>query len=105
MMQQTLLFLMIVFFSGMSHSQSSQSRNINQNWVFKQLNDSTWLKASVPGCVHTDLINNSIIEDPYYRLNERKVQWVDKKDWVYQTTFNIVGQEFNKQNHELNFYL
>ena len=94
---------MVVFLAGKTHCQSPQSLNINENWVFKQLNDSTWLKASVPGSVHTDLINNGIIEDPYFRLNERKVQWVDKKDWVYQTTFNIVGQEFSKQNHELNF--
>ena len=46
---------------------------------------------------------NGIIEDPYYRLNERKIQWVDKKDWIYQTTFNLNNQEFNRQNHELNF--
>ena len=29
-------------------------------------------------------MDNGIIEDPYYRLNESKVQWVDKEDWVYK---------------------
>lgn len=30
---------------------------------------------------------NRIIEDPYFRLNERGVQWVDKEDWIYETHF------------------
>jgi len=46
---------------------------------------------------------NGIIEDPYYRLNERKVQWVDKKDWVYQCSFELSPDEFERQHHELRF--
>ena len=46
---------------------------------------------------------NGLIEDPFYRLNERKVQWVDKKDWVYQCSFEISPKEFERQHHELRF--
>ena len=101
-MLHTLFSLLISFLWGIAHGQSVQIRNLNENWVFKQSTDSVWIKASVPGTVHTDLINNGIIEDPYYRLNERKVQWVDKKDWICQPTYNLDNQEFNRQNHELN---
>ena len=79
------------------------SRVLDQNWSFKALEDSSWLRASVPGTIHTDLMANGIIEDPYYRLNERKVQWVDKKDWVYQCSFELSPDEFERQHHELRF--
>ena len=76
---------------------------IDSDWQFKELNEQYWLPAKVPGTIHTDLMDNGIIADPYYRLNERKVQWIDKKDWIYQTIFNLDKQSFNRQNHELNF--
>ena len=48
-------------------------------------------------------MDNGIIEDPYYRLNESKVQWVDKEDWIYKNTFNINKKEYQKQHHEIKF--
>ncbi len=38
--------------------------------------------------VHTDLLDNGLIEDPYYRLNERSLQWIDKEDWIYEVSFD-----------------
>ncbi len=49
----------------------------------------TWLAATVPGTVHTDLLTHGLIEDPFYRDNELSVQWVDKLDWLYRTTFEV----------------
>ena len=97
------LFVFLIFTSPINAQGNTITRSLIDNWSFKASNDSVWLKASVPGTIHTDLMANGIIEDPYYRLNERKIQWVDKKDWIYQTTFNLNNQEFNRQNHELNF--
>ena len=39
-----------------------------------------WLPASVPGCVHTDLMSAERIPDPFYRMNEDEVQLVAEKD-------------------------
>ena len=50
-----------------------------------------WLPATVPGCVHTDLIHAGVIPDPFVRLNEHGVAWVDERDWVYETTFTVDG--------------
>lgn len=44
-------------------------------------------------------MRNKIIEDPFFRLNERAVQWVDKEDWIYETTFN--SEEIIKCNNQL----
>jgi beta-mannosidase len=61
------------------------SKELNSGWQFAESGTDKWLPATVPGCVHTDLLDNEQIEDPFYRLNEHKLQWIDKKDWVYKT--------------------
>lgn len=74
------------------------------DWKFKQRRGiGIWYEATVPGVIHTDLIANNIIEDPFYRLNERGVQWVDKEDWIYQTTFVADKEILSKESIELVF--
>ena len=60
---------------------------LHENWQFRQVGKDKWQPATVPGCVHTDLLANGVIEDPFYRTNEKKQQWIDKVDWEYQTEF------------------
>jgi beta-mannosidase len=61
-----------------------------QNWQFRKVGDSTsWIKATVPGCVHTDLLHAGIIADPFYGNNEKTVEWVEREDWEYQTFFEV----------------
>ena len=47
------------------------------------------LPATVPGCIHTDLIAAKKIPDPFYRDNEQTVQWVSDKNWIYRRTFEV----------------
>ncbi len=47
----------------------------------------SWLPAEVPGHVHLDLMANGVIADPFLRMNEVGVQWVDLTDWSYRTKF------------------
>jgi beta-mannosidase len=58
-------------------------------WQFRQAGTGDWLPAAIPGTVHTDLLANGKIPDPFYRTNERDLQWIDKRDWEYQLAFNI----------------
>ncbi len=44
--------------------------------------------ATIPGTIHNDLIDNGIIEDPFYRNNENSVQWISNKVWIYTTIFD-----------------
>jgi len=46
---------------------------------------------------------NGLIEDPYFRLNERGVQWVDKEDWLYRTTFTATAGEASAENQRIVF--
>ena len=99
-----LIFILFCFCVSCKHELSVQETILNKNWVFKSIEDTFWIPANVPGSVHTDLLENDIIEDPYYRLNEHDLQWIDKKDWLYKTTFSISQLEFDKKNSFLEFY-
>lgn len=78
-------------------------KEMNEDWKFKQARLNNWYPATVPGVVHTDLMDNKIIEDPFFRLNERSMQWIDKEDWVYETTFRLTPEMMERQNIELVF--
>ena len=47
------------------------------------------LFATVPGCVHTDLLDNGIIKDIYYRDNSKDIQWIENCDFSYEKIFCI----------------
>ncbi|WP_327004652.1 glycoside hydrolase family 2 protein [Dactylosporangium sp. NBC_01737] len=44
--------------------------------------------ATVPGCVHTDLLAAGLIPDPYVDANELELAWIGRTTWVYETTFD-----------------
>ncbi|MGE5401109.1 MAG: glycoside hydrolase family 2 protein [Ignavibacteriales bacterium] len=48
-----------------------------------------WYKASVPGTIHTDLLSNQLISEPFYADNETSLQWIGDVNWLYKTTFEL----------------
>jgi beta-mannosidase len=42
--------------------------------------------ATVPGCVHTDLLAAGLIADPWVGLAESDQHWIGHCDWTYRTT-------------------
>ena len=65
---------------------------LNEDWVFRKADDPAWkdwLPAQVPGHVHLDLVENSIIQHPYFGMSELGCQWVDEADWEYRTNFEL----------------
>lgn len=81
----------------------SVSYEISSGWSFRQADTDEWLPATVPGCVHTDLLKNGKIEDPFYRLNEHNLQWIDKVNWEYKTTFIIDEVTLTRDRVALDF--
>ena len=49
------------------------------DWQFEY--NGQWYPATVPGFIHTDLMANWIIPDPYYGTNEDSVRWVADRSW------------------------
>ncbi|GHU68589.1 beta-mannosidase [Bacteroidia bacterium] len=91
------LIVVSVLFSQLISATPLQ-KELHSGWKFKQARLVNWYPATVPGVIHTDLIANQLIEDPFFRLNEKGVQWVDKEDWIYETIFDIPEEMFSKEN-------
>lgn len=87
--------LIIYIFIGVlnSYSQSEDIKDkvliINKDWTFCETGKSEHYKATVPGTIHSDLINNGLIENPFYGKNENNIKWIEEKDWIYSTKFNV----------------
>lgn len=78
-------------------------QKLTSNWVFQEQDQNKWFPAKVPGEVHVDLMANKLIPDPFYRNNERKVQWVEKENWNYKTSFAVLPNVLSKKHIELVF--
>lgn len=76
---------------------------LNFDWKFRQSGETAWMDATVPGTVHTDLMANGVIDDPFYRLNEHDVQWIDKVDWEYRTIFGVNADILGRDRIALDF--
>jgi len=97
------IFFLIIACNSSRETNKMITKTLDQNWEFRQADKNQWFPAEVPGCVHTDLLKNGIIEDPFYRLNEHDQQWIDKKNWEYRTTCRIDKQTLSKDKVELQF--
>lgn len=105
-MKQTFIALLATLVvSGCSFFNDTlpQEIELNEEWTFRQVGKTEWHRATVPGTVHTDLMAAGIIEDPFYRNNELDVQWVDKEDWEYKTTFSLTRSQLSQSNLTLVF--
>lgn len=103
----SILFLSMIFLSNSLKAdfyESTSKQELNGKWEYRVVSaNSEWLPASVPGCVHTDLMTNGVIEDPFFRVNEKNLQWIGEKDWEYKTQVDITKDLLQKENVNLVF--
>ena len=76
---------------------------ISNGWMFREAAKDQFHPAQVPGCVHTDLLRNQLIPDPFFGTNERELQWIGECDWIYETTFDLPADLLEQTNVELVF--
>lgn len=94
------LSLLFLVFTSILNAQE-ESLLLDGAWEFKAVSADKWMPAEVPGVVHLDLLNNNVIEDPFYRMNESKVQWIGKEKWEYKRNFEVSESLFNKSQIKL----
>ena len=103
-MKYSLIFLAILICFGCKPNQSLPEKiELNTNWQFKKVKESNWNPASVPGNVHSDLLENKLVDHPFIGDNENKLQWISETDWEYKTTFEVTDKTLKKKHIELNF--
>lgn len=96
--------LLFVLSAGLGHAESVRC-NLHEGWKFQRVSKDVfmWHPATVPGCVQTDLLAIGDIQDPYYRMNERNIQWIDKEDWRYRLSFDVPAEIYSKDNVFIQF--
>jgi len=101
----SILILIVFIFTYCQREDETSDKKIflNSNWKFQKAGEADWLDAEVPGTVHTDLMANEIIEDPFYGSNEKDLQWIETENWDYKCTFFIDSSVLKMENIELIF--
>lgn len=76
---------------------------INEGWKVSSDDDSVSFTANIPNEIHLDLFKNGFVEHPYFSDNEKKVQWVAEKNWIYKNVFDVDSTILSYENVELIF--
>ena len=66
--------------------------DLNGKWICRGTDSNgkeIVFEGTVPGCVHTDLINFGLLKDIYYRDNSKGTQWIEKNDFSYRKSFTV----------------
>ena len=58
-------------------------------WEMKAVQDAQWISAEVPGSVYADLLDNKMMDDPFWRANELDAERLMEKDYLYRRTFTL----------------
>jgi beta-mannosidase len=101
------IFLFLVFTALQAEANSAQPLNLT--WEFRAVSKtadpevSHWHAAQVPGVVHTDLLRNKLIPDPFYQDNEARLQWIGLTDWEYRTTLQVEPSVLGHEHVDLVF--
>ncbi len=91
---------------SMAYAQSNDNSEVltlHTGWEFSQVGTEIWRTAVVPGTVHQDLIHHNLIPNPFYGINEQKIQWVENEDWEYRTAFTITADQLKRDDAQLTF--
>jgi beta-mannosidase len=103
----------LAFGAAMASAGEPTATAIGKGWTFRlapgnaQLaahpEAAPWHAATVPGVVHTDLLANKLIPDPYVGAPEAGLQWIGLADWEYRTSFDAPPGALEAARSELVF--
>ena len=97
------LALTLLLFSCQKDHIPNETKELDLQWEFRQVGTDNWYPATVPGVVHTDLLNNGLIEDPYWENNEQKLQWIEQENWEYKSILKLAKKQLQNDHLELVF--
>jgi len=60
-----------------------------------------WMRASVPGDVHSTLLEKGAIPDPHYADNFERVKWVHECEWWYRKRIHVPAEWLGRGMHLL----
>lgn len=97
----SLFFLLAIPF--ILPAQQVEALSLNEGWEFSQMNKNQWYTAEIPGSVQRDLVRHNVLPDPFYGINEEKIQWVEDENWDFRKTFTITADQLKYDDAQLFF--
>lgn len=83
------VLIVLIMLVSCAKTPSFVVQSLNEGWMLTAVNDTFQsMPASVPGCVHTTLLHNGLIPDPFRGQEEDGLQWIGKNSWEYTLSFN-----------------
>ncbi|XP_037686281.1 beta-mannosidase isoform X2 [Choloepus didactylus] len=67
----------------------TRTYSLQGRWKIRSGNGSLELPGTTPGCVHSALVRQGLIQDPYYRFNDLNYRWISLDNWTYSKKFKI----------------
>lgn len=108
--------LFIALFSKVNMAQTITTLSLNDNWHFKptapvltppkptdlgrNLNPDGY-QTYLPNTALNALRENAVIDDPYYGINEKHLQWLEKQNWIFEKHFDILPELLKNDKIEL----
>lgn len=74
--------------------------SLNNGWQLKgtdsRNNETLNVPFNVPGDVHSALLAEGVIDEPYFRDNEYAVDWVHQREWEIENTFSVTDADITQ---------
>lgn len=70
-------------------------------WSFHSSDQNYTGAAHIPGTIHTNLLANNLIEDPFFGDNEEQQYWIGESEWVYRKSFSVQSNLLSQEHIEL----
>ncbi len=73
------------------------------DWSFWNKTSYKSYPANVPSTFHLDLLDNKLVQDPYYRENLLDYYKYELEEWVYSSTFFLSADFSTRKMVEISF--
>ena len=90
----------------MAYAQSNDNSEVvvlNTGWEFSRQGRSCGDRHRFRAPFISVLINHKQLPDPFYGINEQKIQWVENEDWEYRTAFTVTPEQLKRDDAQLVF--
>lgn len=71
--------------------------SLNGIWNMTNMDTDNCYRVSVPSDNYTQLFELGEIPDPFYKDNEKAVEWVGRTDWKYERTFTLSEEDLDNR--------
>lgn len=70
-------------------------------WTLREAGKPETTPAAIPGSTYTCLLAANKMPDPFFGENNDKVQWVAEKNWLFERSFDVSRELYEKRHVEL----